>query len=72
MSSSLARVLAHISHQRAPGVEANARRQRCRDAIHRARLPTYCALGDVHKLLPRAMAARPFASSTAAVVRNVG
>ena len=27
-------------------------------------------LGDVHKLLPRAMAAGAFASSTAAVVRN--
>ncbi len=29
-------------------------------------------LGDVHELLPRAMAAEPFASSTAAVMRNAG
>ena len=28
-------------------------------AMNRARLPTYCTLGDVCKLLPRAMAARP-------------
>ena len=28
-----------ISHQRSPGVEANARRQGCRGAIYRARLP---------------------------------
>ena len=34
------------------------------------RLPTYSTLGDVHELLPRAMAAGAFASSTAAVVRN--
>ena len=34
-------------------------RQGCRSAIDRARLPTYCTLGDVHELL-----------STAAVVRN--
>ena len=39
-------------------------------AIHRARLPTYRTLGDVHKLLPQTMATGPFASSTAAVVKN--
>ena len=38
--------------------------------MNRARLPTYCVLGDVHELLPRAMAAGAFASSTAAVVRK--
>ena len=38
--------------------------------IHRARLPTYCTPGDVHKLSPRAMATGAFASSAAAVVRN--
>ena len=37
-----------------------------RGAIHRARLPTCCPRGDVHELLPRAAAAGPFASSTAA------
>ena len=57
--------LARISHQEPAGLEANARRQGCRGAIHRAHLPTYCTLGDVHKLLPRAVAAGPFASSTA-------
>ena len=31
-------------------LEANARRQGCRGAIGRARLPTYCTLGAVHKL----------------------
>ena len=61
--------LARVSHQRSPVVEANARRQGCRGAIHRARLPTYGTLGDVHGLLPRAMAAGPFASFTAALVR---
>ena len=30
----------------------------------------HCTLGDIDKPLPRAMAAGPFASSTAAVVRN--
>ena len=40
--------------------------------MNRARWPTYCTLGDVHELLPRAMAAGPFASFTAAVVRNAG
>ncbi len=39
-------------------------------AIHRARLPTYCTLGDVEKLLPRAVATGPFAESTATVVRK--
>ena len=58
-------LLARISHQEPAGGEANARPQGCRGAIHRARLPTYCTLGDVHKLLPRAVAAGPFASSTA-------
>ena len=58
-------LLARISHQEPAGWEANARPQGCRGAIHRARLPTYCTLGDVHKLLPRAVAAGPFASSTA-------
>ena len=57
--------LARISHQEPAGLEANARRQGCRGAIHRARLPTYCTLGDVQKLLPRAVAAGPFASSPA-------
>ena len=52
--------LARISHQEPVGTEANARRQECRAAIHRARLPPYCTLGDVHKLLPRAAAPGPF------------
>ncbi len=60
------------STQRSPGVEANARRQGCRGAIHRARLPTYCTLGDVHKLLPRAMASGPFAPIGVTVVRKAG
>ncbi len=64
--------LVRISHQRSAGVEANARHQRCRGAIHRARLRTDCTLGDVHEVLPRAKAAGPFASSTAVVVRNAG
>ncbi len=33
---------------------------------------TNCLLGYVHEVLPRAMAAGPFASSTAVVVRNAG
>ena len=57
--------LARISHQEPAGWEANARRRGCRGAIHRARLPTYCTLGDVQKLLPRAVPAGPFASSPA-------
>ena len=40
--------------------------------MNRARLPTYCMLGNVRELLPAAMAAGPFASSPAAVVRNAG
>ena len=35
-----------------------------------ARLPTDCTLSDVHEVLPRAVVAGPFASSTAVVVRN--
>ena len=35
-------------------------RQGCRGAIHRARLATCCTLGDVHELLPQAMAAGHF------------
>ena len=46
-------------------MEANARRQGCRGAIHRARSSPYCTLDDLHKLLSRAVAARPLASSTA-------
>ena len=65
-------VLARISHQRSARLEAGARRQERRGAIHRARVPTYRTQGDVHKLLPRAMAAGPFASSAAVVVRNAG
>ena len=62
--------LARISRQRLTEVEANTRRQGCRGAIHRARLPTYCALGDVHKLLLRAMATGPFAPIVLTVVRK--
>ena len=51
-------------------MEANARRQGCRGAIHRARLPAYCTLGDLHKLLPRALATGPFAPITVTVARN--
>ena len=65
-------LLAGISLQRSPGVEANARVQECRGAIHRARLPTYCTLGAVHQLLPRAVAAGPFAPIAVTVVRNAG
>ena len=53
-------------------MEANARRQGCRGAIHRARLPTYCTLGNLRELLPRAMAAGPFAESTAAAGEKSG
>ena len=54
----------------AGGSGTNSRRQECRGRIHRARVPTYCTLGDVHKLLPRAVASGPSASSAGAVVRN--
>ena len=54
-----------IAHQEPGGLEANARRQGCRGAIHRARSSPYCTLDDLHKLLSRAVAARPLASSTA-------
>ncbi len=64
--------LVRISHQRSAGVEANARHQRCRGAIHRARSPTDCTLSNVHEVLPRAKAAGLFASFTAVVVRNAG
>ena len=40
--------------------------------MNRARLPTYCTLGDGHDLSLQAMAAGPFASSTATVVRKAG
>ncbi len=61
--------LGRISHQEPVGTKAHARRQGCRGAIHR-RLPAYCTLGDVHKSLPRCVAAGPFGLTTAAVVRN--
>ena len=60
--------LTRISHQRPAGAEANARRQRCRGPIHRARLPTYCTLSDVNKLLPQATATGPFAPIVVTVV----
>ena len=40
--------------------------------MNRARLPTYCTLGDVHKLLPQAMATEPFTSIIVTVVRKAG
>ena len=60
-----------FSHHMASSSGTKLRRLRCRGAIHRARLRTYCTLGDANKPLPRAVAAGPFAESTAAVVRNV-
>ena len=49
------------------GSGSNARRQGWRDAIHRARLPTYRTPCDAHKLSPQAMATGPLALSTAAL-----
>ena len=57
-------------HQRSQPSGCPFKTPNSRGAIHRDRRPTYSTLGDVHELLPRAMAAGPFASSTAAVVRN--
>ncbi len=65
-------LLARFFHHVAVVTEVNARSQGCRGAIHRARLPTHCTLGDVEKLPPRAVATGPFTESAAAVVRSPG
>ena len=40
--------------------------------MNRARLPTYCTLGNLRKLLPRAVATGPFAKSTAVAGEKCG